>query len=112
MARKTRLDILRGAREILRDPDKWGKGFSYYSGRFCLSGALCQISFGDPAGTKKSIETVRVLRRKYAKLMGIKGRSMMDFNDDGNTTHKMVLAAIQRGIRNVKKELAKRRARA
>lgn len=100
MVRKTALEILEGAREILSSPRKWTRGkFSDDEGRYCLLGACHMAAFGHasgvpslPAGVCDALEEC-----VYIQTAG-RGRSIAVFNDSYKTKFKDIRAVLDCAI--------------
>jgi hypothetical protein len=86
------VDVLRGAKELLSDPDRWGRGHMYEVGvgqpsRWCALGALLHVAGGGPA---------------YAHAHSVMCRTINGvvptWNDNPNTTHADLIDAFDRAI--------------
>jgi hypothetical protein len=102
----TTLEILRAARALLTDPQKWGKREYVKGGRYCLIGAcaiqiqgnLHSISF--PGGPAYKIEAGPVGAALARVVRENGGCGVTNWNDMPRREHGEVLAALDQAIAN------------
>lgn len=89
----TTLEVLRGARELLRDEDRWIKGdFENGVGGFCLLGALVHSE------DEKCLAYSALQRQVNMMSKTGFGIAVATFNDAKTTTHADVLDLLDKAI--------------
>lgn len=104
---KSEIDILDEMLITLSSPESWTKGKAYrfkktgfffptYTKSYCLMGALCLADNGEACSV---LTTVTAKNVQYALSKALNNRLIVKFNDSHSTTHKDILALLNK-VRN------------
>lgn len=99
---KTAVDILRDAKALISDPEKWVKGHygDCETGEFCSFGAMDQAERGSAGAWLLADLTLD----RAARAINPEFKDYIAFNDHPDTTHADVMALFDRAIELVSEQ--------
>ena len=103
MRKNVELELLKKARKMIDEPEKWTRGTYYFYGRYCLVGA---IRYAEGVGDKRMYtpQLIRVCRLLSPRSTTGKRAISRVIERNDSSSHSELLAWLDRAIRRVEKK--------
>lgn len=89
------VEIIQGARELLSNPKRWGKGSAYPTPRsYCVIGALSECN----SSRRGSYERLKAVVQLVERHIPTAEKLVSFYNDDPETTHQDILNLLDKTL--------------